>query len=211
MAQASLTKDRIVDAAFDLLSEGGLDAITARSLAMKLGVRAGALYYHLPDMAALRDEMGTRITARMLEQVMPTGDVSWSALLRRMAEGSRAVLLEYRDGARLVSGTYLTDDAALRSLEAPLAALVAAGFSPLDAQRALSTMNAFVVGFVIEHQHRQVAGPRYTAAERQSRLDPEQQPLSYAMSAEVVALPEDAFVWGVDALIAGIGSSLGRS
>lgn len=204
----ALDRDAIVDAAFDLLAEGGLDAITARALATRLGVRAGALYYHLPDMAALRDEMATRIVRRMLERVGEAAGLGWADLLRSAATTSRDTLLGHRDGALLVAGTYLLDDAALRSLEVPLAALVAQGFTPLDAHRALTTVNAFVVGHVIEEQQRHdpVRGAAYTAERRRARLDPDAQPLTHALSDEVAALPVETFTWGVEAIVAGIGA-----
>lgn len=212
MPRAGLTRDAIVDAAFGLLAEGGLEAITARALAGRLGVRAGALYYHLPDMAALRDEMATRVLRRLMQGADQAAGMDWRTLLRSAAHGSRGVLLEYPDGARLVAGTYLTDDDVLRAMETPLSALVAEGFTALDAQRALSTVNAFVTGYVIEEQERHEVGhhdERYRADQRRARLDPQAQPLSYAVSAEVAELPPDTFDWGVEAIVAGIAARLG--
>lgn len=207
MPRAVLTREVIVDAAFELLAEGGLEAITARALALRLGVQAGALYYHLRDMAALRDEMATRIVRRLMREAGQAIGMDWRTLLRSLAHRERALLLEYREGARVVSGTFLTDDETLRTIETPLSALVAEGFSPVDAQRAISTMNAFVIGHVIEEQQRREAGEtRYTVEQRRARLDPIEQPLSFAVSAEVVDLPEETFTWGVEALIAGIAS-----
>ena len=207
MPRAVLSRQAIVDAAFDQLAVSGLDGITARALASRLGVQAGALYYHLRDMAALRDEMATQIIGRLMSDADQAAGMDWGSLLRSLAHRERALLLEYRDGARVVSGTFLTDDEALRAIEKPLAALVAEGFTPLDAQRALQTMNAFVIGFVIEEQQRRDAGEtRYTADQRRSRLDPDAQPISYAVSAEVVELPEESFTWGVEALVAGIAT-----
>jgi len=209
MARTVLSREVIVDAAFELLATGGLEAITARALAERLGVQAGALYYHLRDMAALRDEMATRIVRRMMAEADQAVGMDWRTLLRTLAHRERAILAEYRDGARVVSGTFLTDDDALRSIERPLASLVAQGFSPLDAQRALSTMDAFVIGFVIEEQQRHGVGEgRYTADQRRARLDPQAQPLSYAVSDEVVELPEESFDWGVESLISGIAVRL---
>jgi hypothetical protein len=149
--------------------------------------------------------MATRIFRRMMAEAGQAVGTDWRTLFRTLAHRERAVLLEFRDGARVVSGTFLTDDEALRSIETPLAALVEQGFSPIDAQRALSTMNAFVIGYVTEEQQRlEASETRYTAEQRRARLDPQKQPLSYALSSEVVDLPEDAFEWGVEVLVAGI-------
>lgn len=208
---ARLSREGIVDAAFELLAAEGLDGITARALGERLGVRAGALYYHLRDMRELQDEMATRIVGKIVPDAdgMPG---EWRELLRAGGHRIRSTLLSYRDGAKLVSGTTLTDDTTLRRLEEPLRALVDRGFAPLDAQRAFEALNAYVTGFVIEEQHRRPT-PEHpgtiTAAARRDRLDPDAQPLSYALSDEVALLPEESFEWGLEALIAGIGARTG--
>jgi AcrR family transcriptional regulator len=48
-----LNRDRIADAARELLEAEGPDALTMRRLAEKLGVRAPSLYKHFPDKRAL--------------------------------------------------------------------------------------------------------------------------------------------------------------
>ena len=211
MARTALSREAIVDAAFDQLADSGLEGITARALAARLGVRAGALYYHFRDMSDLQDSMASRIIAEMLaEPISPEARADWRVLLRTSAHHIRRTLLSFRDGAKLVSGTTLVDDEALRSLEEPVRVLVEAGMSPVDAQRALQTVNVFVSGFVVEEQHRHPTPghDRFTADDRRARLDPDKQPLQYALSEEVADLPTEAFEWGLEALIEGIGVRL---
>jgi TetR/AcrR family transcriptional regulator, tetracycline repressor protein len=212
MPSRGLSRAVIVDAAFELLAEGGLDAITARALGDRLGVRAGALYYHLPDMRALADEMATVITRRLVASPAELDGLGWDALLRSAATTTRRVLLEYRDGARLFSGTFVTDDAVVAGMEMPLRVLVDAGLTPDDALRALQTVQSYVVGYVIEEQHRRPDGEddaRYSASARRARLDPGEFPLSRAVSDEFAAHGDAAFAWGVEAIVAGIGARLG--
>ncbi len=209
MARSPLSKQVIVDAAFELLAEGGLDAITARAVGARLGVRAGALYYHLPDMAALADEMATVITRRMLIPDLDAQSLSWPELLRGFAHHVREVLLSFRDGARLVAGTYITDDSVLAAGEPALRRLTEEGFSLPEATLAFRTTWAFVTGHVIEEQHREPAGrpdPRYRAEHRRARLDVHTAPLTVAANEDFLADPGMAFAWGVEALIAGIGA-----
>jgi TetR/AcrR family transcriptional regulator, tetracycline repressor protein len=212
MPSRGLSKQVIVDAAFAQLAEGGLDSITARALGERLGVRAGALYYHVPDMGALADEMATAITRELAADAGEVSGLTWDALLRASAVRVRSVLLSYRDGARLFSGTFITDPAVVAGMEVPLRVLTDAGLSVDDALRALQTVQSFVVGFVIEEQHRRPDGeqdPRYDPEFRRARLDPDQFPLSRAVSDDFAALGDAAFDWGVEAIIAGIGARLG--
>lgn len=203
-----LTRDAIVAAAFDQLAESGLDGITARALADRLGVRAGALYYHLPDMAALRDEMATVI---MRELILGTADASaasdWPGFVRGVAGRVRAVLLGYRDGAALFSGTRLTDDDAIGSMETPLRVLTEAGFSLPDALVAMQTVTSFVTGFVIEEQHRAGAPDGYTAEDRARRIDAGRFPLTAAANADFLAPADAVFRAGVDIIVAGLAAS----
>lgn len=201
---AKLTRAAIVDAAFALLAEGGTAAITARALAERLGVRAGALYYHLPDMTALSDEMATVIMRELMLGEVTDGD--WRAFLRDSAAHIRSVLLRYRDGAKLFSGTYLTDDEAIGSMEVPLRVLTAAGFELSEALRSFQTLYGFVIGHVIEEQHRAATPERYTAALRHRRIDAERFPLTDAANEAFLSPPDAAFAWGVDTIIAGIAA-----
>lgn len=212
MPSGRLTRGAIVDAAFEQLAETGLDGITARALAARLGVRAGALYYHVRDMTDLQDEMASRILRRLLDEpVTEELAADWRLLLRTSGHRIRDTLLSFRDGAKLVSGTTLIDDDALRRLEEPVRVLVDAGLTPIDAQRTLMVLNAYVTGYVIEEQHRHpVPGEnRITPQRRRARLDPVEQPLQYALSEEVAMLPVETFDWGLETLIAGVGVRLG--
>lgn len=98
-----------------------------------------------------------------LDEGMP-----WRPWLERMAAGLRGALLAHRDGARMVSGTYLTDDAVLQAMELPLARLVRAGFAVRDAVLAWRAVYAYTIGFVIEEQ---ATHPR--PGERDPRFDVE--------------------------------------
>ncbi|NQX13239.1 TetR/AcrR family transcriptional regulator C-terminal domain-containing protein [Microbacteriaceae bacterium VKM Ac-2855] len=201
---AKLSRAAIVDAAFELLAEGGTAAITARALAERLGVRAGALYYHVPDMAALSDEMATAIMRELV--VGETTETDWQVFLRDTADRIRSVLLRYRDGAKLFSGTYLTDDDAIGSMEVPLRVLTRAGFPVTDALRAFQTLYAFVIGHVIEEQHRAATPERYAAALRHRRIDVARFPLTDAANDAFLSPPDEAFAWAVDTIVAGIAA-----
>src|SRR5438445_9330511 len=49
---ASLTREEIVDAAMTLVDEVGLDALTMRAVADRLGVYPNALYWHIGSRSA---------------------------------------------------------------------------------------------------------------------------------------------------------------
>jgi AcrR family transcriptional regulator len=155
MAQR-LDRERIVRRALDLLDEVGLDGLTLRRLAGDLGVQAAALYWHVPNKAALLDEMATTMLRDLIAQaddeLRALHGEPWQDCVRLSAERFRAALLSRRDGARVFSGTYVTDERLAGWIELPLTILVDAGFDPADAVRAWGTLLAYIQGFVVEEQ-----------------------------------------------------------
>jgi AcrR family transcriptional regulator len=55
--KSNLTKEAIVQAAFDIVHEKGIASLSMRQLATKLGVDAMAVYYHLKNKSAVLDEL----------------------------------------------------------------------------------------------------------------------------------------------------------
>ncbi|GAA1562296.1 TetR/AcrR family transcriptional regulator [Brevibacterium picturae] len=73
-----LSLDEVVDAAMDLVGEAGLDALTMRSVAGRLGVGAMSLYTYVPGRAELVDLMIDRAYASLR---LPSPDSSWRPAL----------------------------------------------------------------------------------------------------------------------------------
>src|SRR5689334_12282747 len=104
-------RTEVVEAAIGLLDEVGLDGLTMRALASRLGVQAGALYRHYPSKQALLDAMAGHLIGRDVGGPMAGG--TWDEMLRGMAIGSRELMLAHRDGARLFSTFSRPDPKAL--------------------------------------------------------------------------------------------------
>lgn len=150
-----ITRERIVAAALELLNEKGMDALTVRALASRLGVGAPALYWHVRNKQELLDEMSTAVMRRVAEALsgVPSGS-GWRDGVADYARVLRSEYLLHRDGARIFSGTRISDPEVVRGKEPWLARLTAAGFTLTEADDVLDVVTAFVVGFVIEEQER---------------------------------------------------------
>ena len=199
----------LVRAALALLNEVGLDGLTLRRIAKELDVQAPALYWHFANKQALLDEMATTMARDLLaESGTPDPSWTWERFLAETARGMRAMMLAYRDGARVFSGTYLTDDSLLASMEIPLRTLVDAGFSLHDAVLGWQSLYAYTVGYVIEEQATHPApgalDERYDAAAREARIDAERFPLTHAVSTEIFADSDGRFEHGLNLIIAGM-------
>jgi AcrR family transcriptional regulator len=84
----AVTRAELVRAGLDVVSEGGLDNLSMRTLADRLGVRAASLYWHVRD----RDELVDAMAAALLDDVAMPGPGPWRARTLAVAEALDAVL-----------------------------------------------------------------------------------------------------------------------
>jgi TetR/AcrR family transcriptional regulator, tetracycline repressor protein len=143
-------REEIVKAALELLDDEGLDGVTVRRLAARLGVKNPALYWHFPSKRALLDAMAQMLQSRQ-DFGPPREGESWQQWLTRRGRERRRILLSHPDGARLVAGTRAGPDLIAR-FEAELQSLVDRGFTPAQALSAIGTLTRYVNGFVLDEQ-----------------------------------------------------------
>lgn len=203
----------ILREAFATLNQAGLEGLTLRRLAARLGVQAPALYWHFPSKQALLDEMATQVLRESIEQVRDlTALPDWREWAALNYARLRTLLLRYRDGARMFSGTYLTDVDLFAPMEANLRKLTDAGFTLRQAVVGLSALYSYTIGFVIEEQATELApgepNPQYDLAAREKRVNRDLYPLAAAAGAEMFQQHEARFAEGMSLIIAGMAQSL---
>jgi TetR/AcrR family transcriptional regulator, tetracycline repressor protein len=208
-----LDRKIILSQAFSLLNELGLEGLTLRRLAARLGIQAPAIYWHFKNKQELLDEMATHVLREVVENGLglePERD--WEEWAIAYSESLRRTLLQYRDGAKMFSGTYLTDAGLFAGMEMSLRKLSGSGFKLRQAVISLGALYAYTVGFVIEEQaQRPIAGkpdPRYDLERRDERIDKEKYPLAHAAGREMFQEPDARFLGGVRLIVAGMSASL---
>ena len=144
-----LRREHVVDEAIALLDADGLDALTMRKLATRLGVQAGALYWHFASKQALLDAMADRFLEDFGADV-PAG--SWDERLSAAGWRLRQVLLSHRDGARVMAGTYVAEPNTILLGNMVIEILQAAGLPPDRAGWAAFAAFHYVLGHTIEEQ-----------------------------------------------------------
>ena len=182
----ALDRDTVVRTALRLLDADGLDRLTLRRIASELDVQAPALYWHFKNKQELLDAMATTVLAEAVADPADWSGLPWRDFLHSYAHGLRRALLRYRDGAKMVPGTYLTDPGMYAAMERSLGVLTDAGYSARTASTALSTIYCYTVGFAIEeqavHPRPGESDPRYTPEARARRLSPDTQPTVAALN-----------------------------
>jgi TetR/AcrR family tetracycline transcriptional repressor len=144
-------RDEVLQAALDLLDDVGLDDLTVRRLAERLGVAPSALYRHFPSKAALVDAMVEAVAATAAG---PPPEGAWDDQIRALATSSRAGMLAHRDGARLMATFATPGPAAIAAFSRFTGALEAAGLDAATAVVVVDTVVCYVNGFTIEEQAR---------------------------------------------------------
>lgn len=148
----TLDRQRIITEAVALLDADGLDGVTTRKLAARLGVRSPTLYWHLPNKAALVTAIAEAILGEQFgEMSPPEPDERWQDWLIGLAERLRRALLAHPDGARIISTAQLSLTMAAIS-ELAMSTLVARGVSLRHARVIVLTVERFTVGHVLEEQ-----------------------------------------------------------
>ncbi|MFE0018003.1 TetR/AcrR family transcriptional regulator C-terminal domain-containing protein [Mesorhizobium sp. NPDC059054] len=145
---AKIRRDEVVAAALVLLNEVGIEDLTTRRLADKLGIKSATLYWHFRDKAALLGEMAEEVMATHHRVTTSQPASEWPEWFAENARSFRRALLLYRDGARLHAGTRPGSE----QVSSKTDYLMAAGFTHEEALMALGTTSHFTVGCVLEEQ-----------------------------------------------------------
>src|SRR5215472_4334474 len=98
-ASAKLDQAAIVDAAFEVLNNSGLDGLSLRGVADQLGVQAPALYWHVHNKAELLSLMAATFHEAARLPQLEGG--TWRDKLILSARARRQAMLKRRDSARV--------------------------------------------------------------------------------------------------------------
>jgi TetR/AcrR family tetracycline transcriptional repressor len=200
----------VIDGALALVDEEGLDGLTIRRLAQRLGVTPMALYWHFKNKDELQHALVDRMWSLVDSKVDPA--VPWIDRLRALMESVVAVLRTHPSAAQLMMTANL--EAApycYRSMEAALALLAEGGFTPEQAaaisRYGLRTATTLAIG---DPEIRPRMSPDELAEARRRKrllfetLSPDRYP-HVVEAASALATGEDAdLALGVDLFIAGV-------
>ncbi len=146
-AQGSLDRAHLVATAFVLLEDEGLDRLSMRRLAARLGVQAPALYWHVRDKGELLGLMASAIYAAAYAGV---GDVQgdWRAWLRAFWAALRGSLAAHRDGVHLCARAHPVAQGSAEEQARRIAApVVALGLTQEQALAYQAAVISFTLGW----------------------------------------------------------------
>ncbi|MFE7777134.1 TetR/AcrR family transcriptional regulator C-terminal domain-containing protein [Streptomyces sp. NPDC057445] len=147
--RARLTPATVVDAALRLLDDEGLEAVTTRAVADRLGVRMNTVLWHVKTKSRLLELMADAIAGTIAYDNLP-GEAG--ERVRELMRRYRQSLLSHRDGAALVTGTYSAEPHTLRFADSLLASLAEHQSTAEASARALYALVYFTLGLTQEEQ-----------------------------------------------------------
>jgi AcrR family transcriptional regulator len=97
--RAPLSRARVLETAVELADTAGIDALTIRRLAERLGVEPMSIYYHVPNKEAILDG-AVEVVFTEIEQAaggfaVPDTDAAWTSSLRARILAARTVMLRH--------------------------------------------------------------------------------------------------------------------
>ncbi len=191
-----------MSAAIEVMDEEGLEGVSLRAIAARLGVRQPGLYHHVASKAVLLDAMAEEILDRWHTDRLPRADERWDEFMARNARSLRRAMLSVRDGARLIASTGSRSPQVDHAV-AQVALLEKAGFDGTEAVLALIAVSRYTIGSAIEQQTARDGGDIVIDTDRTDAsaghvID---------ITRRVVALGQDhEFEAGLTALLRGLSS-----
>ncbi|KRF45064.1 AcrR family transcriptional regulator [Terrabacter sp. Soil811] len=145
--RAPLNAERTLQVALAIADNEGLEAATMRRLARELGVEAASLYHHVNGKNQILDGLVEAVAAE-IERPMPSTD--WRTAISERAVNTRAVLRRHPWAVSLMASRTSPGPATLGLLETGIRCFREDGFSVLQAAHAISVVDSYVHGFVLQ-------------------------------------------------------------
>jgi TetR/AcrR family tetracycline transcriptional repressor len=141
---ASLTADKVVEAAVALIGESGLEAFSMPKLAAVLGVRAPSLYHYFADKDALLAAVARLVATPDAPEAMPA-DTPWTEYLVAQGVALRSRIVAHPQCAPLIA-RYMPRDNMFGEYEQLCQYLAAHGVPPRLHVRIVDGMTALTLG-----------------------------------------------------------------
>lgn len=147
MSTESLSRERILAAAVEFADEVGVDKVSMRKLADRLGVGTMSLYNHVAN----KDEMLVEMVDLVCEQIeWPDDSQQWRAAITNVATSTHRVLMQHPWAADEWIGGRMPGPKRFELLDAILATLERSGLHASLVYRGYHAVTMHIVGYTIQ-------------------------------------------------------------
>jgi TetR/AcrR family transcriptional regulator, tetracycline repressor protein len=141
----TISRADIIKAAVKVVSSGGYEQMTIRSLAADLGVAPMSLYRHMRDKDDLLDEVVDRLLAPAWRPEAAADD--WQAWVMEAAAKLREFLVTQPAALHVYLRHPVVSPAAIERMDAMMDVLRRAGVDEQTARRAYGAVHTYTIGF----------------------------------------------------------------
>lgn len=146
-----LNRQRLVQAALDLVDEEGAEALSMRTLAARVDRQVSSLYNHVSG----RGELIELLRARIVEDIdvspfLPGSDQHWDAALQSWARSYLRSFAAHPNLIRLLATTSIRDISTYRMYDVVVAGLVRGGWAEDEVVALMRMVEAFVLGAALD-------------------------------------------------------------
>ncbi|WP_328491888.1 TetR/AcrR family transcriptional regulator C-terminal domain-containing protein [Streptomyces sp. NBC_00414] len=202
---STLTRDAVVAAAISVIDDEGVEGVSMRTVARRLGVDPKSLYNYVDGKDNLLDAVAEHI---LVGVALPEPTGALDADLRAIGRTFRAATLAHPRAGALVLTRQLSSSAGLQPVATVLSVLRTAGCGPEEAVHLLRTLLASVIGTLLREVAAGptfgVVGPEATAT-RQRDLEASQLPVLVEAAPHLARFRHDEeFEYALDLIVTAV-------
>jgi AcrR family transcriptional regulator len=208
--RGKLSLELVTAEAVAMADESGLEGLSMRGLAARLGVEAMSLYNHTPNKEGLIDAMVDHVTA---EITLPRLDKPWRQQMSRRALSAVEVLMRHPWAAMQMLSRMNTGPHMLTYTDQTHGCLLVAGFSHRGGDWARHLMDSHIYGFVLQELHFPIRPEDYasTASEFLPMIPAERYPHLRGLAEAAISRQYDgrnSFEFGLNFILDGLARQL---
>jgi TetR/AcrR family tetracycline transcriptional repressor len=213
--KGTLSDQKILDAAQNLLSRGGVEAVTVRGIAAQVGVAPNAVYTYFRDKAAVLRALVERLLGEVDLNGLTDRTRPWRQRLQALAVEFRTHLLSHPGAVNLLLSGPMDGPNALLVSERLLEVFADAGLEPDDAARASYLFITYVLGSIAleaaELEHSESPPPEKERAATRLVGFPAGSSGRYPRTAATATtmarnITTDGFIWGLTRVFDGLSA-----
>lgn len=144
--ETPLSKDKVLKCAMDMADDAGLEGISMRKLADRLGVKAMSLYNHVANKDEIIDGLVEAVIAQM---GLPDTTANWKWVMKQRGVSAHQVLMRHPWATMPIVSRVNSGPNMLAYVNATLGCLHHGGFTLAESDHAWNAMDNYIYGFTL--------------------------------------------------------------
>lgn len=151
--QPQISEDKILEASWELLGEDGIEKLSMRRLADRLGIQAPSLYWYFKSKQHLYQRLANHVSKVILEEFSSEGD--WKEQLTGLAVTVRSVLSRYPCSTQIMMMTLPHETDIIRFTNRMLLCVESTPLEQEQKMQVVLTLMNYVYNFVLDdYEHK---------------------------------------------------------